>query len=210
MHGTREKLIDTARQLFAERGVENVSLREISRAAKQGNVSALQYHFGDREGLLSAVMEPYHLEIDARRNALLDHLESGEPDLRGLAGALVRPPASLLGDPGGRQFLRIFGHLINLPHEQTLHDATEGIAKSWGRWRRMVVRWIPEEAVRMHRRFTAMQLAHHELGRRAELNRRDQVLFTSHLVDLTAAILAAPVSEETRRALDKRTKRRGS
>jgi AcrR family transcriptional regulator len=208
MQGTREKLIDTARQLFAERGVAHVSLREISRAAEQRNVSALQYHFGDREGLLRAVMEPYHREVDARRNALLDHLDAGEASLRDFAGALVRPSAALLADPGGRQFLRIFGHLLGHPDPRALGEATGGEAPSLKRWRKALEPWIPEEAVPLHRRFTAIQLTHVELGRRAELSRREHGLFISHLVDLAAAILAAPISEETRRLLAQRSGRR--
>ena len=131
MQSTRDKLIDTARQLFAERGVEHVSLREISRAAEQGNVSALQYHFGDREGLLRGVMEPYHREVDARRHALMDHLDANGAGLRDYAGALVRPPAALLADPGGRQFLRIFGHLLNHPAPRALSQATGGEGSSF-------------------------------------------------------------------------------
>ncbi len=205
MQSTREKLIDTARQLFAERGVEHVSLREIARAAEQGNVSALQYHFGDREGLLRSVLEPYHQEVDARRNALLDHLEAGDANLRDYAGALVRPPAALLADPGGREFLRIFGQLLNHPSPQALKG---GDGKSLERWRKALERFIPEEALALHRRFTAIQLTHVELGRRAELRRRDHALFTSHLVDLAAAILAAPISDETRRLLAERSRAR--
>ena len=204
MQGTREKLLDSARQLFAERGVEDVSLREISRAAEQRNVSALQYHFGDREELLRAVMEPYHHEVDARRHALMDHLESGKAELRDYAGALVRPPAALLADPGGRQYLRISGHLLNHPAPRVLSQATGGEG-SLKRWRKALESWIPDEAAPLHRRFTAIQLAHVELGRRAELKRRDHALFTSHLVDLAAAILLAPISAETRRLLAERS-----
>ena len=204
MQTTREKLIDTARRLFAERGVEHVSLREISREAEQRNVSALQYHFGDREGLLQAVLAPHHQEVDARRNALLDHLEAGDPELRDYAAALVRPPAALLTDPIGRRYLRIFGQLLNRPDPSALRDASEGEVPSLKRWRKAVERSLPAEAIRLHRRFSAIQLANVELGRRAELRRRDHALFTSHLVDLTTAVLAAPISGETQRLLAKR------
>ena len=52
---TRLWLIETAERLFAERGIDNVSLREINRAAGQKNVAALHYHFGTRESLLEAM-----------------------------------------------------------------------------------------------------------------------------------------------------------
>ena len=54
----REALIEAARALFAERGIEGVSIRELGRAAEQRNNNAVQYHFGDRGALLLAVLGP--------------------------------------------------------------------------------------------------------------------------------------------------------
>ena len=54
---TREQLIAAAETLFAERGIEGVSLREINAAAGQRNASSIQYHFGNRDGLLAAVID---------------------------------------------------------------------------------------------------------------------------------------------------------
>ena len=49
---TRDRLIDAAVQLYGDRSIDAVSLREISAAAGQKNPNALQYHFGDRDGCL--------------------------------------------------------------------------------------------------------------------------------------------------------------
>ena len=54
---TRELLIETAEQLFAERGIHGVSLREIGLAAGQRNNGVTQYHFGDKAGLVVAIFE---------------------------------------------------------------------------------------------------------------------------------------------------------
>lgn len=52
----RDRLLDAATQLFAERGHETVSLREIGSAA--GVTPAMvSYYFGDKIGLLEAVFE---------------------------------------------------------------------------------------------------------------------------------------------------------
>ena len=58
---------------------------------------------------------------------------------------------------------------------------------------------LPDVAVRrLHHRFTAIRVSSTELARRAASTpRRDDQLFTSHLVDLVAALLAAPVSAQT-------------
>src|SRR6185369_171346 len=102
MTDTRDKLLSAAEQLFAERGVDAVSLREITRAAGARNVIAVQYHFEDRAGVLTAILAKHLPDVDARRHALLDELEAnGEPTARGIAGALVRPLAAKLADPDG-------------------------------------------------------------------------------------------------------------
>ena len=43
---TRDQIIRAAEELFAARGIDSVSLREINRAAGQSNTGAVQYHFG--------------------------------------------------------------------------------------------------------------------------------------------------------------------
>jgi TetR/AcrR family transcriptional regulator, regulator of cefoperazone and chloramphenicol sensitivity len=47
---TRLRLIETAIQLFSEKGYKAVSVRELADHAKS-NVAAISYHFGDKSGL---------------------------------------------------------------------------------------------------------------------------------------------------------------
>ena len=103
-----------------------MSLREINAAAGQRNATALQYHFGDRHGLVRAIIEKHRPAVEAARHALLDEYEAaGVDDLRLLAGALVRPSAAKLADrDGGRAYLRIHAELVNTPDP----PATEGSA----------------------------------------------------------------------------------
>jgi hypothetical protein len=77
------------------------------------------------------------------------------------------------------------------------------------RWRALVAPLLPAVAVeRLHHRFTAMRVAAIELARRAaSAPRRDDQLFTSHLVDLVTALLAAPVSDQTASLLRDRVSR---
>src|SRR3546814_3777931 len=46
---TRARLVGTAERLFADRGIESVTLAEINIAAGQRNKNATHYHFGDKE-----------------------------------------------------------------------------------------------------------------------------------------------------------------
>ncbi|MFF4352625.1 TetR/AcrR family transcriptional regulator [Streptomyces sp. NPDC001530] len=206
---TRGTLIRAAEQLFAAKGVDGVSLNEIKRAAGQRNAMALQYHFGDRAGLLRAVLDKHLPAVDAGREVLLRQYEdSGIADLRSLATALVLPAAAKLADPdGGREFLQIVAELLNRPEPLVEVVVTEG--SSIYPWRRLVEPLlVPESTAVLHTRFTAMRFCHAELAARAAARpRRDDRLFTSRLVDLVTALLAAPVSEQTARLLRERDRK---
>lgn len=52
----RNKLISTATRLFAERGLNGVSIRELSKAAGV-SISMISYYFGGKEGLYSSVLQ---------------------------------------------------------------------------------------------------------------------------------------------------------
>jgi AcrR family transcriptional regulator len=203
--GTRARLVSTAERLFAEHGVGAVALREISRQAGSRNAIAAQYHFGDRAGVLAAVLAKHEPAVEAARQALLDEYEaSGVADIRTMAGALVRPLAAKLADrDGGPEFLQV---------NAEIWDRTPGPATalpSLARWRGLVDPLLERDAVRLHRRYTAILHSATELGRRARSGPHgDDRLFTSYLVDGVAAILAFPVSDETRRLADERDDKR--
>ncbi|MGJ6962851.1 TetR/AcrR family transcriptional regulator [Streptosporangium sp. G11] len=211
---TGRRLVATAERLFAERGIDGVSLREINTAAGQRNSTALQYHFGDRAGLLGAVLAKHHPEIEARRHQLLDEYES-RGDLpeaearRALAAALVRPMAAKLADPdGGRYYLRIMEQLVHRASLPALRSTDPG--QSINRWRELVAPLLSEVALRrLHQRFMAIRVTYVELARRAAgPEGKDDRLFTSHLIDVVSAVLATEVSEETARLLGERDRRR--
>lgn len=91
---TRDKLMDSARQLYADRGVFNVSLAEVVRGAGQRNTSAIHYHFGSRVQLLFAILEPQVDSLRERRAELLVKARAAtgpEP----VVEAIVRPLVEL-------------------------------------------------------------------------------------------------------------------
>ncbi|MGV9772715.1 TetR/AcrR family transcriptional regulator [Streptosporangium sp. NPDC003464] len=249
--GTRERLITAAEELFSTRGIGAVSLNEIVRASGARNATALQYHFGDRAGLLRAVLGKHGGDVDARRHAMLDDYERGcgpgqprtpsptgtrtpaaeptgtgtptgtgptdpltrppsgppaYPQVLALAAALVHPPAAKLADPdGGPAYLRIMAELIGHPGASLATAEQDDPAASIHRWRRLAAPLLQEDAVRLHRRLVAIRFTMVELGRRARSGPHpDDRLFVSHLVDLVAALLLAPLSEETLRLATER------
>lgn len=205
---TRARLVEAAERLFAEHGVDGVSLREINRAAGARNAMAIQYHFTDRAGIVRAVLDRHRPDVEARRHALLDQYEAeGRSDLRALAAALVRPLAAELAHDGGRQFLQIQADLLNRPRPAFDLAEAGDPGGSLPRWRALVEPFLEREAADLHRRFTAIVYTAVELGRRARSGpHTDDRLFVSSLVDVVAAILAAPVSDETRRLAAEKSK----
>ncbi|MDR3641119.1 MAG: CerR family C-terminal domain-containing protein [Humidesulfovibrio sp.] len=56
--GTKMRLLDVAREVFARRGPQAATVREICSLAG-ANVAAVNYHFGSKEKLFMAVLEDY-------------------------------------------------------------------------------------------------------------------------------------------------------
>lgn len=61
------RLLQEAERAFGEHGIANSSLREISERAGHRNRTAAQYHFGDRDGLVLAILRHRRPQIDALR-----------------------------------------------------------------------------------------------------------------------------------------------
>ncbi len=206
---TRERLIDAAERLFAERGIEAVALREITRESGARNAIAAQYHFEDRAGLVRAIMARHLPEIDARRHALLDDYEAaGVSDLRDLAAAYVRPFASKLANESGRAFLVIHADVLNRPHPKVSTSSLENPDDSTFRWRALTGALLDASSLDLHRRFTAALHCAVEFARRAKDEPHDNDrLFVSALIDVVSAILGSAASAETVRCMNERSSR---
>lgn len=213
MSDARTRILRAAGRLMADGGLEGVSLREITRSAGQRNTTALQYYFGDREGMLRALVDLHVPRVSVRRHALLDHVTArGEVTLRDAAGILVDPLVAELADQDGADFLQVAAQLMN--RAATLVDPDDALgalvydaAGSLDRWSTMVEPLMPEgtAGAPLHRRFAAMRFTHLELGRRARIAPGPGAeLFASQLVDLVTAILGTEISPETARLLAQR------
>ena len=81
---TRVMLMEVAERLFATRGIDAVTLREIQEAAAQSNTSVIRYHFGSRDGLIRALIAHRQTRLGALRQELLAQMreEGKEADPR--------------------------------------------------------------------------------------------------------------------------------
>jgi len=99
--GGPRALLVAAERLIAEHGVAGVSMRQIVSAAGQANNYAVQHHFGDKMGLVRAILEMRISELNQVREALLRSFqERDDVDLRTLVAAVYLPIAEVVDDDG--------------------------------------------------------------------------------------------------------------
>lgn len=93
-HGhARGLILDAAEVLFSKANLDAVSFRDLAREAGV-SLSAIHYHFGSKEGVLTEMFARQAANLVARRNALLAALTQNEtriPALEGLIDAFIRP-----------------------------------------------------------------------------------------------------------------------
>lgn len=117
---TRLTLLDTAERLFAERGIDGTSVRDITKAAA-ANVSAVNYHFGGKDGLVEAVFFRRLAPLNDRRLTRLAAAvkQSGDAPvpLESILDAFIRPSVDELRTGGySNHFLRLMGRCLQEPN----------------------------------------------------------------------------------------------
>jgi AcrR family transcriptional regulator len=211
---TRERLILAGERLFAEDGIDAVSLRQVNLAAGQRNSSASHYHFGSKQKLIEAIYE-YRMErVNKRSVKMLNALEmAGSLDnIHALVGAVIYPIVDEMWTENATHYVRFLAQAVSHPSnymEGPLKKGryTEGMTHISDLMRKILAD-LPESIFRL--RFGLM-LDHtmHALADRKRIipmaipeAREIEAVFTSNLVDSIAAALSATVSNATKRELN--------
>ena len=122
-----ERLKAVALTLFAERGVDGVTVRQIAEAAGQKNHAAVGYHFGSKEALVRAIVVHGARLIDDLRNRMLDRLEArgGPASVLDVTDVLVRSSLVPENPPWSACYNR-FVVMVELTNHALFMDALEG------------------------------------------------------------------------------------
>ncbi len=117
---TRSRILDAAELLFGERGLDRVSIRDITRGARV-NLAAINYHFGTKQDLIAAVFERRIVPVNKARLAALDAIEKSAgkrgPKVETILEAFIRPAleGSEPASKGSVAFSKLFGRCLSEP-----------------------------------------------------------------------------------------------
>lgn len=99
---TKRKLLLSALSLFADQGIEAVSMRMINREAGTRNHSALHYHFGNKQILIEELMkfiQDWFEEVREEELTCVEaKVEQGQTCVRELLRAFIAPYFQLLNE----------------------------------------------------------------------------------------------------------------
>lgn len=112
---TRDKVLDAAEILFAEKGFDGTSVRAITEKAGV-NLAALNYHFGSKSGLIEALFKRRIDPINKKRLEMLREFEAeagiSPVSLEKILEAFLAPALRVSGrNTSGRLFVRLMGRI---------------------------------------------------------------------------------------------------
>lgn len=110
---TRALLLEAAGQVFAEKGFDRATGKEIC-ARAGANAAAVNYYFGGMEGLYAAVLRTAHRHI-----VTVDRLRAvvaGKPDARGQLEAIIGTIVHVITGPASSSWMfRVIGREVVAP-----------------------------------------------------------------------------------------------
>jgi AcrR family transcriptional regulator len=122
---TCERILETAERLFAERGFDGTSIRDVTAEAGV-NLAAVHYHYRSKEALLAAVLARIIAPTNAERLRLLREAEEKPdgPQLPDVLRAFLLPDLRILRERGHTR-ARLIGRMFTEPNEAVHRLAME-------------------------------------------------------------------------------------
>src|ERR1700754_3033123 len=113
--GTRERILDAAEYLFATKGYDGASTRDIV-AITGDTIGSVNYHFGSKQILMNEVVARRWLALTERRRAAYEAVRArseGAPKLEDVVAAIVLPylEVGLRGGKNWRNYMTLLARL---------------------------------------------------------------------------------------------------
>jgi AcrR family transcriptional regulator len=145
---TKELILDTAERLFAERGLDATSVRDITGSAGV-NLGAITYHFGTKQRLIAAMFNRHFGPLRQRVRQMLEEAErrAGQepPPIEELLDALMRPMVEGSFCTGKRNipFMRLMGRCQSEPNPQVQRLIRSHMEEVFARFAAALQRVLP-------------------------------------------------------------------
>lgn len=199
---TRDRLLLTALRLYAQEGLDAVSLRRISAESGSKNSGAMHYHFSNKLGVVRAVVGRISRELSRIAGELREE-RSAPRSLRQACRDMLLPLVMLPStQPWGADALRFLSRLVSENDAEIAAVINEMYAPFWQRIDRVLAEELPELPAPVRRlRLMFMStnifhgvaevgwLTHTPLG---DLSHFDENSLLDHLVDYLIGGLEAP------------------
>lgn len=198
MISVKEKIVLVAERLFAEHGLDGVSLRQISAAAGNGNNTAVQYHFGSKQRLVQAIFEHRLPALSERRRVLV--ARKRPDDLRSWLECQILPVLEQ-GEQEGSNYLSFVTMLQQHVRRDVFDRLPEELKQSTDVFLERVGDLLPHlpEPLRRHRTSQALAFSVHAASAREQARARGErvppfALHVEDLLDGLSGFLQAPAS----------------
>jgi AcrR family transcriptional regulator len=207
---TRERLLRVAIRLFAEQGIDRISIKMISDAAGNRNKSAVGYHFESKQGLIDAVLRRLERDLAPPMTAALTDLETAldggaAPEVADVARGLLGPVFTLyVARPYGPDALRVLARLMHDPLEGIPRDLRELSVVLIDRAVRLLHRLTPDKPaflIQLHVHHAVMATVNGLALQQRFVDRHDSLwkhltlddIFRSYAGYVTAGLSAMPL-----------------
>jgi len=137
---TKTRILDAAEALFADKGFEATSLRDITSTARV-NLAAVNYHFHSKDGLIDAVIARRMQPITKKRLELLD-AAGPNPSIDQVVEAFLVPVAAA-AEGKMLHLAQMFGRMLATPDQFRERIVSKHLEKSMIRFREAFARAVP-------------------------------------------------------------------
>ncbi len=210
MISTKDKILNTAEELFADHGFAETSLRMITAKASV-NLASVNYHFGSKKTLIQAVFERFMQRFTQDLGIEMDSIEQKPSfDVKDVLGGLIRPITNLdtLRPDGAAVFMNLLGRAYAETQGHIRRFAMEHYSDVLKRFTRLLhatsPKLLPDEMFwRLHFMLGSFifTLAGHQALEEISESDFDQKVSIEEIVKRLVPFMAAAFSYDARQSL---------